>query len=60
MSRYTKEIFQNYMNEYPKAVEKLKDTYVDYLLSGGTNLVEVEHLKKKSIELFSKGGFNLH
>ena len=48
------------MNEYPEAVEKLKDTYVDYLVSGGTNLVEVEHLKKKSIELFSKGGFNLH
>ena len=26
---------------------------------GGTNLVEVENLKQKSIKLFSKGGFNL-
>ena len=33
--------------------------YVDDLL-GGTKLVEVENLKQKSIELFSKGGFNLH
>ena len=34
--------------------------YVDDLVSGGTNLVEVENLKQKSTELFSKGGFNLH
>ena len=34
--------------------------YVDDLVSRGTNLVEVENLKQKSIKLFSKGGFNLH
>ena len=31
--------------------------YVDDLVSRGTNLVEVENLKQKSIKLFSKGGF---
>ena len=34
--------------------------FVDDLVSGGTNLVEVENLNQKPIELFSKGGFNLH
>ena len=49
------------MNEYSIAVEKFQeDIYVDDLVSGGTNLVKIENLKQKSIELFSKGGFNLH
>ena len=49
------------MNEYPIVVQKIQnDTYVNDLVSGGSNLVEVENLKQKSIELFSKGGFNLH
>ena len=34
--------------------------YVNDLVSGSTNLAEVKNLKQKSIELFSKGGFNLH
>ena len=34
--------------------------YVDDFAWGGTNLVEAENLKQKSIELFYKGGFNLH
>ena len=56
-----KQHFQNYMNEYSIAVEKFQeDIYVDDLVSGGTNLVKIENLKQKSIELFSKGGFNLH
>ena len=49
------------MNVYPIVVEKVhKDMYVDDLLSGGTNLAEVENLKQKSIELFYKGGLDLH
>ena len=49
------------MNEYHIVVEKVqKDVYVDDLISGWTNLVEVENLKQKSIALISKGGFNLH
>ena len=47
------------MNEYPVVVEKIQnDIYVDDLVPGCTNLVEVENLKKKSIELLFKG-FNL-
>ena len=54
-----KQHFQNYINEYPIVVEKIqKDIYVDDLVSGGINLVEIENLKRKSIELFSKTGFN--
>ena len=49
------------MKEYPIVVEKnQKDIYVDDLVSEGTNLVEAKNLKQKSIELFSKRGFNLH
>ena len=47
------------MNEYPIVVEKNQNG-IDDLVSGDTNLVEVENLKQKSIELFSKGSFNLH
>ena len=56
-----KQYFQNYMNEHPIVVEKIqKDMYIDDLVSGSINLVEVENLKKKLIELFSKGGFNVY
>ena len=56
-----KQHFQNYMNEYRIVVQKIqRDMYVDDLGSGGTNLVEVENLKQKSIGLFSNGGFHLH
>ena len=34
--------------------------YVDDLNSRGNILSEVEVIKQKSIELFAKGGFNLH
>ena len=34
--------------------------YVDDLVSGGTNIAEVENLKQNSIGLFSKGSFHLH
>ena len=49
------------MNEYPILIKKIhNDMCVDDLVSGGTNLVEVKNLKQKSIELFSKGYFDLH
>ena len=45
------------MNEYSIFVEKIqKDMDVDDLVSGGTNLVEVENLKQKSIVLFPREG----
>ena len=34
--------------------------YVDDLVTGGESLDEVKIIKEKSIELFKKGGFNLH
>ena len=34
--------------------------YVDDLVSGSNTTEEVEVIKQKSIELFRKGGFNLH
>ena len=34
--------------------------YVDDLVSGSNTIEEVEVIKQKSIELFRKGGFNLH
>ena len=52
---------QNYLNEYPIVAEKIQnDIYADDLVSADTNLTEVENLKQKSVELFFKGGFNLH
>ena len=42
---------------YPELIENIRnDMYVDDLNSRGNILSEVE----KSIELFAKGGFNLH
>ena len=43
-----KEHFQNCMNKYPIVVENSQNVmYVDDLVSGGTNLLEVENLKQK-------------
>ena len=56
-----KQHFQNYMNDDPIVVEKIQiDVYVDDLVLGDVNLVEVENLKRNSLELFSKVWFNLH
>ena len=53
--------FENYLNKYHKIIEKIQNyIYVDDLVSGETNTDEAENLKQKPIELFSKGGFNLH
>ena len=56
-----KEYFQYHTNEYPTLIEAIsEDMYVDYLVSGSNTIEEVEVIKQKSIELFRKGGFNLH
>ena len=56
-----KEHFQYYINEYPTLIEAIsEDMYVDDLVSGSNTIEEVEVIKQKSIELFRKGGFNLH
>ena len=34
--------------------------YVDNLVTGGESLDEVKIIREESIELFKKGGFNLH
>ena len=56
-----KEHFQYYINEYPTLIEAIsEDMYVDDLVSGSNTIEEVEVIKQKSIDLFRKGGFNLH
>ena len=56
-----KQHFENYVNEYSKVIKKIQnDMFVDDLVSGGTSIDVAEDLKQKSVELFSKGGFNLH
>ena len=56
-----KEHFNNYKFVYPELIENIRnDIYVDDLVSGGNILNEVEVIKQNSIELFGKGGFNLH
>ena len=56
-----KEHFQCYTNEYPTLVEAIsEDMYLDDLVSSSDTIEEVEVIKQKSIELFRKGGFNLH
>lgn len=42
----------------PKKIQN--HMYADDLVSGGTIVDEVENLKQKSIEFFSKGGFDFH
>ena len=56
-----KEHFQYYIDEYPTLKETIsEDMYVDDLVPGSNTIEEVEVIKQKSIELFGKGGFNLH
>ena len=38
----------------------MEDIYVDDLVSGSNTIEEDEVIKQKSIDLFRKGGFNLH
>ena len=56
-----KKHFENYQQVYAKIIEVIEsDMYVDDLVTGGESLDEVKIIKEKSIELFKKGGFNLH
>ena len=56
-----KEHFQYYINEYPTLIGAISDDmYIDDLVSGSNTIEEVEVIKQKSIELFRKGGFNMH
>ena len=56
-----KEHFQYCINEYPTFIGAIsQDMYVDDLVSGSNTIEEVEVIQQKSIELFPKGGFNLH
>ena len=56
-----KEHFRYDINEYPTLIEAISnDMYIDELVSGSNTIEEVEVIKQKSIELFRKGGFNLH
>ena len=56
-----KEHFNSYKSVYPELIENIRNAmYVDDLVSRGNTLSEVEVIKQKSIELFAKGGFNLH
>ena len=56
-----KEHFQYYINKYPTLIEAIsEDMYLDDLVTGSNTIEEVEVIKQKFIELFRKGGFNLH
>lgn len=56
-----KQDFDNYLNEYRKAIEKNRnDMYIHDLVFGGINADKVENMKRKPIKLFYKGVFNLH
>ena len=56
-----KEHFQYYIKEHPALIAAVsEDIYVDYLVLGSNTIEEVEFMKQKSIELFRKGGINLH
>ena len=53
--------FENYRDSFEKVISIIEnDMYVDDLVTGGINLEEVKEIKQKSIQLFKKGGFNLH
>ena len=56
-----KKHFKNYNQDYAKVIEVIENgMYVDDLVTGVESLDEVKKTKEKSIELFKKGGFNLH
>ena len=56
-----KEHFNNCKSVYPELIENIRnDIYANDLVSRGNIFSVVEVIKQKSIELFAKGGFNLH
>ena len=56
-----KSYFEKYENMYLELIKKIRDDiYVDYLVTWGEGLQEVEKIKSDSIEMFEKGDFKLH
>ena len=56
-----KSYFEKYENMYLDLIKKIRDVIcVDYLVTGGEGLQEVEKIKSDSIEMFEKGDFKLH
>ena len=56
-----KKHFQNYRESFKELIKIIEtDMYVDDLVTGGNNLEEVKEIKQNSVQLFKKGGFNLH
>ena len=56
-----KKYFENYRDSFKELIKIIEnDIYVDDLVTGGNNLEEVKEIKQNSVQLFKKGGFNLH
>ena len=56
-----KKHFENYSESFKELIKIIEnDRYVDDLVTGGSNLEEVKEIKQNSVQLFKKGGFNLH
>ena len=56
-----KKHFENYRDSLEKLIKIIKnDIYVDDLVTEGNNLEKVKEIKQNSVQLFKKGGFNLH
>ena len=56
-----KKHFENYKESFKELIKIIEnDLYVDGLVTGGNNLEEVKEIKQNSVQLFKKGGFNLH
>ena len=56
-----KKHFENYGGSFEKLIKIIENyMYVDDLATGGNNLEEVKEIKQNSVQLFKKGGLNLH
>ena len=56
-----KKHFENYRKSFKKLIKIIEnDMYVDDLVIGGNSLEEVKEIKQNSVQLFKKGGFNIH
>ena len=56
-----KKHFENYRDSFKELIKIIEnDMYVHDLITGSNNLEEVKEIKQNSIQLFKKGGFNLH
>ena len=56
-----KKHFENYGGSFEKLIKIIENyMYIDDLATGGNNLEEVKEIKQNSVQLFKKGGLNLH